>query len=239
MQQLSFSFYKLINLATAIQIDRKMHHKICRLIRESPLVLKLTVLSNFFLLLIYFRDIGFYFFPDAVFVLLLLGAYPIVILYLTTLIWSIFYALSQFKKFKYKALISFLIHAAMILLVFTVNFSPIWIKLNFEIFLRDREEVVTLIKSDHLQINSSNRTILPKKYAMSSCDGTIDIVKNPNTTILFCTFKGIDSIAGFIYEDVNIGGIQGSQSPNLDQFSQGKIVNFEKLRDRWFWFSST
>lgn len=216
-----------------------MHHEICQLSRKSPLIFKLSFISNFFLLLIYFRDLGFYFFSDAAFVLLLLGAYPIVIFYLTTLIWSIFYGLFQFKKFKSKALISFLIHAVIILLVATVNFTPIWIKLNFEMFLRDREEVVTLIKSDQIQINSSNRTVLPSKYAMTSCDGTVDIVKNPNTTILFCTFKGIDSVAGFIYNDINIDSVQGSQSPNLDRFSQGKIVNFEKLRDRWFWFSST
>ncbi|WP_103666656.1 hypothetical protein [Pseudanabaena sp. BC1403] len=216
-----------------------MRNKICRLIRESPLVLKFTVVSNFLFLLIYLRDIGFYFFPNAAFALLLLSAYPIGILYLITLIWSIFYALFQFKKFKYKALISFLIHTAMILLVVNVNFTKVWIKFNFEIFLRDREEVVTLAKSDQLQTNSRNRTVLPSKYVMTSCDGTVDIVHNPNITILFCTFKGIDSVAGFIYSDINIDGKQGSQSPNLDQFSQGKIVDVEKLRDRWFWFSST
>jgi hypothetical protein len=132
----------------------------------------------------------------------------------------------------------------MILLVVTVNFTPIWIKLNFEFFLRDREAVVILVKSDQLQINFNKGAVLPSKYVMTSCDGTVDIVKSdivksPNTTILFCTFKGIDSVAGFIYSDIGIDGKQSSPSPNLDRFSQGKILEFEKLRDRWFWFSST
>lgn len=207
-----------------------MHSKICQFIREIPLLLILTCFSNILLLIWFLRDMFFYFFPIGSFLLVLLAS-PFLILYSATLILSASYAILRFKLIGIKALLPFLIHALMLGLVFNVNFTQVWLSLNFDIFLHSREDVVALVRSGELVSGSYGRTELPRQYLWTSCDGTVDVDKSTETTaILFCTFSGFDSVAGYIYSD---------RTPDLNHFSRGKILEFQKLRERWFWLSTT
>ncbi|WP_190315909.1 hypothetical protein [Pseudanabaena sp. UWO310] len=116
-------------------------------------------------------------------------------------------------------------------LLFNVNFTQVWLSLNFDIFLHSREDVVALVRSGQLISGPYGRTELPRQYLWTSCDGTIDVDKSTETMeILFCTFSGFDSVAGYVYSD---------QVPNLNHFSRGKILEFQKLQEHWFWLSTT
>ncbi|ELS32255.1 hypothetical protein Pse7429DRAFT_2932 [Pseudanabaena biceps PCC 7429] len=210
--------------------DTDMRSKICQFIREIPLLYKLAYLSNILLLIWCFRDLFSYFFPN-VSLLASLLVLPFLIFYTTTLIWSALHTILHFKQIGIKSFLPFLIHTLMLGLLFNVNFTQVWLSLNFDIFLHSREDVVALVRSGQLISGSYGRTELPRQYLWTSCDGTIDVDKSTETMeILFCTFSGFDSVAGYVYSD---------RSPDLHHFSRGKILEFQKLREHWFWLSTT
>jgi hypothetical protein len=193
----------------------------------------LTLLSNSCLLLFFLEDIFFYFFPSFVFFFILFV--PIVAgVFLITLIWSMVYAIRRFKQYGFRTILPGSSHFLMLWLLFQVDFTPIWLDLNFANLLPIREAVVALVQSGQLQPNSYGQLHLPLQYSWASCEGSIEVRGEPKTReIMFYTFIGIDTYAGYVYSE-------NHQEPNyFYREMRETILGFKKYNNSWYWISVT
>ena len=147
---------------------------------------------------------------------------------------SIFFNL---KRYKIKAFLPFLINIVTFLTVFYVPFTNIWLDLDFQTNLAEREQVILLVESGELKPNVSyngSLIALPEEYQNISKGGGDILVerKGNKKMILFFTFRGIsDNFSGFVYSPDN-------QKPSSGDFS-GDFKQIKKIKERWFWVASS
>lgn len=146
--------------------------------------------------------------------------------------WSIIYLIKFHKKNKL-AWCPFCINLMAIFIFSLFTFGDLYIKSYFSVHSKKLEAVVQMTKSGELPINRLT-IALPKEYRNISKGGSIVVERTESgINILFFTVRGlVDNFSGYVY-------ISGNESPTMKNFSCGKIVNMEKLKDHWFWISCT
>lgn len=150
-------------------------------------------------------------------------------------VWSSFYLFRQFRRDRVRASLPLAINAIALVVLLNFPFLKVWLQINFWTLHSARETVVSLVQSGALKADDSGRVELPADYAITSEGGLLAV---RGDGMLFYTFRGIDSSAGFAY----IPSRQDSDSePPLagEVRFDGIIVNVEKFDSQWFWLSTT
>jgi hypothetical protein len=162
------------------------------------------------------------------------------IAFLCVFVWSLRYFVSEHKTFGLRAGSALLINTTALLVFLFVPFSPITIKLDFDLNYASRMKVVDDVlqgkmeKYVMLRGDSTGNVIhLPKPYqSLSAGGGDIAVHRRDGQTlILFFSFRGIlRSFSGFVYTT-------GNSSPQNGDFGEN-FVEIESLRPNWYWVAS-
>lgn len=156
--------------------------------------------------------------------------------FLVVLIWSIIHFTKNVRKLKYKALLPMVINLIALVIVIFVPFTNIMLNLDFNLNLKDREKIVSMVQSGELKpeiLYGQNLIQLPEEYKHLSKDGGEIVIEKDGDTlkIFFFTFRGIlDNFSGFAYISDNSKLSQMDFNGDFDQ-----II---KKREHWFWGAS-
>lgn len=160
----------------------------------------------------------------------------IILIFLVSMISSVVYFIRHMRKERFRAIIPFTISIITILIVWFVSFTNIILTCDFNMNLKDREKVVSMIHSGELVSNvSHNKSLiaLPKEYAHLSKGGGEVIVEREGDRlkVLFFTFRGVlDGFSGFVYISDDSGLHDGGFSTDFFQI--------EKKKEHWYWGAS-
>lgn len=123
---------------------------------------------------------------------------------------------------------------ALLLLLINVSCTRVVLDADFRRNLKEREEVIRMIKEGEFEIRERLNIIqLPERYRYLSRGGGLIMVERYESGIgvFFFTFRGIlDNFSGFIYRNDNA-------CPNSTDFS-GDFKQIKKIGEGWFWAAS-
>jgi hypothetical protein len=160
----------------------------------------------------------------------------IILMFLVSMISSVVYFIRHMRKERFRSIIPFTISIITILIVWFVPFTNIILTWDFNMNLKDREKVVSMINSGELVSNvSHNKSLiaLPKEYAHLSKGGGEVIVEREGDRlkVLFFTFRGVlDGFSGFVYISDDSGLQEGGFSTDF--------LQIEKKKEHWYWAAS-
>ncbi|MBU3128653.1 hypothetical protein [Clostridium tagluense] len=158
------------------------------------------------------------------------------LVFLASLISGVVYCVRTIRNEKFAALMPITISIVTILIVCFVPFTDIMLARDFNSNLKDREKVVSIIKTGKLVPNiSHNESLiaLPKEYAHLSKGGGELVVKMEGDTlkVFFYTFRGVlDNFSGFAYISDDTALYQGDFNGDFHQI--------KKKKEHWYWGGS-
>ena len=122
-----------------------------------------------------------------------------------------------------------LIYILNILVILFFPFRKIKTKLEFDLYMNDRLEIINLVKQQKSIYNDNNIFVLPNEYKKVSTSGKIIIYKNSSedTMIGFWIFRGM--MSGSVQIIYSSGGEDLIMNSNLD------IQHIAKLAENWFY----
>ena len=122
-----------------------------------------------------------------------------------------------------------LIYILNILVILFFPFRKIKTKLEFDLYMNDRLEIINLVKQQKSIYNDSNIFVLPNEYKKVSTSGKIIIYKNSSedTMIGFWIFRGM--MSGSVQIIYSSGGEDLIMNSNLD------IQHIAQLAENWFY----
>jgi hypothetical protein len=127
--------------------------------------------------------------------------------------------------------------ALSVLIVVLVPFTDLWLKLDYSLYKKERNEIVQKILRGDLTSNVSYNAkliALGDTYPLVSMGGNEVVVEehNGNMYILFYTFRGVlDSYSGFLY-------ISGGGSPSLfSDLNEQATTQIISLEEDWYYAS--
>lgn len=122
-----------------------------------------------------------------------------------------------------------LIYILNILVILFFPFRKIKTKLEFDLYMNDRLEIINLVKQQKSIYNDNNIFVLPNEYKKVSTSGKIIIYKNSSedTMIGFWIFRGM--MSGSVQIIYSSGGEDLIMNSNLD------IQHIAQLAENWFY----
>ncbi len=122
-----------------------------------------------------------------------------------------------------------LIYILNILVILFFPFRKIKTKLEFDLYMNDRLEIINLVKQQKSIYNDNNIFVLPNEYKKVSTSGKIIIYKNSSedTMIGFWIFRGM--MSGSVQIIYSSGGEDLIMNSNFD------IQHIAKLAENWFY----
>lgn len=156
---------------------------------------------------------------------------------LQAIVWSFFliatiiglFCLLKYKKIGITACSPLAISVISFLIVYFVPFTNLWVKADFFLYKKEREEIVKKVYDHELTSNvdyNPSLIALGDSYPLVSMGGNEIIVEQHSglSYIFFFTFRGIlDNYSGFLY--VPDGGA-ASYFPDLDESDSTQIIHF-------------
>lgn len=170
---------------------------------------------------------------------------PFLYLPLSGIIWLGFFvvfglSLSCFTKYKsigVKAGIPVTIQMAAFLIIYFVPFTNLWIKSDFWIYNKQREEVVNKVNLGELKPNKDPNSSIIKlgpEYSNISMGGNEILVEGENNKkyVFFFTFRGIlDNYSGFIYVP------DGGDPRKFSDLNEKESTKLDHLSGNWYYAS--
>jgi len=159
----------------------------------------------------------------------------IILLFLISMSLNIIHIKRHVREENFRTFIPFLISTITILIIWFVPLTNIAVAWDFNANFKDREEVISMIKTGELASNVSyNRLItLPKEYAnLSNGGGEILLEKEGDKLkVLFYTFRGIlGDYSGFVY-------VSDDSEIQEGDFNKD-FLRVEKKKEYWYWVIS-
>ena len=145
---------------------------------------------------------------------------------------NIVHIIRSVRREKFRAFIPFAISIITILIILFVPLTNIAVGWDFRANLKDREEVVAMIKTENL-VSNKHLISLPKEYSHLSQGGGEIIVEREGDSlkVFFFTFRGmLSGNNGFIYVSDD-SEIQSSDFRMI-------LVKVKRLKENWYWVVS-
>lgn len=165
---------------------------------------------------------------DALFIFALIPSFILFVGWTICLVFSI-------KKFiKDKNILNILSLAIVILTALLILFFPFRrtkVKIELELFKKERLEIIRLIENDKLEIDKMGNAKLPNKYKKLSSSGEVAIYQNDEDgkVIVFWVFRG--TLSG------SVQLIYSTDGEKLIRYNETahSIVSVDKLKDNWYY----
>ena len=137
------------------------------------------------------------------------------------------------KIIKYKQFINIIALVFLIITVLMIISFPTReekFKLTFNLYEKDRLEIIKMIKDNKLKSDEYGNTPLPRRYKKLSSSGEVVVLQNnEEQLIIFWIFRGMQS--GSVELIYSTGG------EKLIKENEGghPIVSIDKLKDKWYY----
>jgi len=143
----------------------------------------------------------------------------------------------KWKRLGIKSLLPLSVSIATFIIIYIVPFTDIWLKIDFERYKKERNEIVQKIYNSELKPNVDHNPsliALGKNYPYISAGGNEIVTKGNYRSkyVFFFTYRGVlDNYSGFLYvpEDRNAKNFL-----DLNENNSSQIIHFEK---NWYYVS--
>ena len=165
---------------------------------------------------------------DLLFVYILIPNFVLFIAFIICFVLNIRKFIMQKNAINFSSLIVSII---IILLVLFFPFREIKTRLEFNLYIDKRNQVIELIKNNKINVNDYNNAPLPDNLKDVSMSGEVYVYQNDENDIQICFWI----LRGLLSNSTELIYSSGGEELIRSNINEESIVNIKKIKNNWYY----